>query len=151
MNKTIERYGAAFNLTITVSPVDKSKEARAAAAAKVAQQVGILFNYGVISYIDEQFDPQRDTSIMVQSDAGRLNKGFYALAIANLSRNPKFVAKFKTRKAFLAAVRVKRDQYITRFSLVGTVYENPLNRAAGAYGQGTIHDFGWTQEFSTGA
>lgn len=139
MKQTIEKFGACFNLTLIGTP------------AEVAARVNTLFNYGVISNVPETFDEKTDGCVMVQTDAGRLERGFNAIAQVELQADKMLTAKYKGKPTeFLAAARARAIEMVaTQFEEVPTVYEEETKRKdIYLFGSGEIHDYGWQETVS---
>lgn len=153
MKRSISKYGACYILTLSLPRVDKTKRHTEAELAKLAAEVNRLFNYGIVSNIPEDYDPKKDGNVSLLTDEARLTNGLIAMATNHLVKR-KLSLAFKGKKGggrFMELVHATARNLRERFEVEASHYNNPTTRAGGIFGVGEIHDFGTTQEFSTGA
>lgn len=135
VTRTIERFGAARNLTVSGNPAD------------VEMEVNRLYNWGIVTNIPETYNPEIDMRVFLQSDEGRLNRGFLAMAITKLQADKNFCASLRAPRLpytrhlkgvnsqrFLERAREVANEYLAEFEPTDTIYEDPIERAGHVYG-----------------
>lgn len=101
INTTLICNGAGINLALSGE------------AAELATHVNRLYNYGVVSNIPDFYKEGEDDFVTVQSDRGRLLRGYIAMASVALQANKARTAKLKGKPGtvfrFLAAKDAARE------------------------------------------
>lgn len=144
MKQTLEVFGAVFNLTFSLPTDMHDQQAVKESAEKLKLHINRLYNYGIISNIPVTYDETKDTTVMVQTDRGRMLKGFIAMELTAMQADTELTKQFKgDGHAFLAEVNRRAEEKIANFEQVDTVY----NRSVGhEYSQGLIENLGWAQD-----
>ena len=97
INTTLIKNGAGINLALNGD------------STELAMHVNNLYNYGVISRVPDFFKEGQDDSVTVQSDRGRLLRGYIAMAHVALQADKARTANLKGKPGTLFRFLAVKD------------------------------------------
>lgn len=144
LSLTRKKLGASIEIAVKSVTAEISAQ-----SANVAQGVNLLFNYGFVSNIPDDFEEGKDTFVLVKTDRDRLLHGCIAMASAQIDLKGNVERLRVVHDGKRVSIRPLVELYhasriLRQFKKETAFYATPYE--INPYAKGIIHDVGWEQE-----